>query len=136
MNGEMQEDVWKTEDEWFRPWFNTPAYHLLYGHRSEEEAQQLVAALMASASAPYMAWVRAFLRSGRLMVSVRTRFSRVWVMWSVMERSAVGFPQGCAGSGAERQSLTVREGVWSPAQASTSLSMSALEGAEQSRASS
>ena len=48
MNGEMQEDVWKTEDEWFRPWFNSPAYHLLYGHRSEEEAQRLVASLMAS----------------------------------------------------------------------------------------
>ena len=30
-------------------------------------------------------------------------------MWSVMGRSASGFPQGCAGSGAERQSLTVRE---------------------------
>ena len=48
MNGEMQEDVWKTEDEWFRPWFNSPAYHLLYGHRSEVEAQGIVTSLMAS----------------------------------------------------------------------------------------
>ena len=28
-------DVWKTDPEWFGPWFNTKAYHVLYGHRSE-----------------------------------------------------------------------------------------------------
>ena len=38
----MQDNVWKLDPEWFRPWFNTEAYHILYGHRSEEEAQQLV----------------------------------------------------------------------------------------------
>ena len=34
----MQEDVWKKDPEWFRPWFNTPAYHILYGHRSEKRS--------------------------------------------------------------------------------------------------
>ena len=38
----MQEEVWKTDPEWFRPWFNSEAYHILYGHRSETEAHQLV----------------------------------------------------------------------------------------------
>ena len=42
MPKEMQDDVWKTESEWFRPWFNRPAYHVLYGHRSEQEASDLV----------------------------------------------------------------------------------------------
>ena len=42
MPKEMQDDVWKTESEWFRPWFNRPAYHVLYGHRSEQEAFDLV----------------------------------------------------------------------------------------------
>lgn len=41
----MHEDVWKTDAEWFKPWFNTEAYHVLYGHRSESEAQHLIAAL-------------------------------------------------------------------------------------------
>ena len=43
---EVQQDVWKTDPEWFRPWFNTEAYHRLYGHRSEEEADSLVQALL------------------------------------------------------------------------------------------
>ena len=38
----MNDDVWKTDPEWFRPWFNSKAYHVLYGHRSEEEAHALV----------------------------------------------------------------------------------------------
>ncbi len=41
----LQSDVWKTDPEWFGPWFNTEAYHILYGHRSEKEAQDLVHAL-------------------------------------------------------------------------------------------
>ena len=44
---EMQEDVWKTDPEWFRPWFNTEAYHVLYGHRSESEASHAVSTLCA-----------------------------------------------------------------------------------------
>ena len=44
----MQDNVWKLDPEWFRPWFNTEAYHILYGHRSEKEAQQLVNKLCAS----------------------------------------------------------------------------------------
>ena len=46
MAQELQQDVWKTDPEWFRPWFNTEAYHRLYGHRSEEEADRLVQALL------------------------------------------------------------------------------------------
>ena len=46
MSQELQRDVWKTDPDWFRPWFNTEAYHRLYGHRSEEEANRLVQALL------------------------------------------------------------------------------------------
>ena len=46
MTQELQQDVWKTDPEWFKPWFNTEAYHRLYGHRSEEEADSLVQALL------------------------------------------------------------------------------------------
>ncbi|MDA0729016.1 MAG: class I SAM-dependent methyltransferase [Bacteroidetes bacterium] len=38
----MQAEVWKTDKEWFKAWFNHPAYHVLYGHRSESEAEQFV----------------------------------------------------------------------------------------------
>ena len=41
----MQGDVWKNDPEWFRKWFNHPAYHILYGPRSEAEADALVNAL-------------------------------------------------------------------------------------------
>lgn len=41
----LQSDVWKTDPEWFGPWFNSEAYHILYGHRSEKEANDLVRAL-------------------------------------------------------------------------------------------
>jgi SAM-dependent methyltransferase len=46
MSQELQQDVWKTDPEWFKPWFNTEAYHRLYGHRSEEEADSLVQTLL------------------------------------------------------------------------------------------
>ena len=46
MPQELQRDVWKTDPEWFKPWFNTQAYHKLYGHRSEEEADRLVKVLL------------------------------------------------------------------------------------------
>ena len=46
MSQELQRDLWKTDPDWFRPWFNTEAYHRLYGHRSEEEANRLVQALL------------------------------------------------------------------------------------------
>ena len=46
MSQELQRDVWKTDPEWFKPWFNTQAYHKLYGHRSEEEADRLVQVLL------------------------------------------------------------------------------------------
>ena len=38
----MQDVLWKRTPEWFKPWFNTEAYHLLYGHRSEQEARAFV----------------------------------------------------------------------------------------------
>ncbi len=34
----MSKNLWKSAPNWFEPWFNTPEYHLLYGHRSELEA--------------------------------------------------------------------------------------------------
>jgi cyclopropane fatty-acyl-phospholipid synthase-like methyltransferase len=34
----MSKNLWKSTPDWFEPWFNTPEYHLLYGHRSELEA--------------------------------------------------------------------------------------------------
>jgi 2-polyprenyl-3-methyl-5-hydroxy-6-metoxy-1,4-benzoquinol methylase len=42
ISSKLQSDLWKTDPEWFRPWFNTEAYHLLYGHRSEQEASDLI----------------------------------------------------------------------------------------------
>jgi len=42
MRSKLKSDLWKTDSEWFKPWFNTEAYHLLYRHRSEEEASALV----------------------------------------------------------------------------------------------
>ena len=46
MRSKLKSDLWKTDPEWFKPWFNTEAYHLLYGHRSEEEAFDLVQSLI------------------------------------------------------------------------------------------
>ncbi|PCJ81413.1 MAG: SAM-dependent methyltransferase [Bacteroidetes bacterium] len=38
----MNYKLWKTEANWFASWFNSPAYHLLYGNRDENEASELV----------------------------------------------------------------------------------------------
>jgi SAM-dependent methyltransferase len=35
----MQE---KTQEEWFSTWFDSPYYHILYGHRDESEAQHFI----------------------------------------------------------------------------------------------
>ena len=48
MAREMHGDVWKIDSEWFRPWFNSEAYRLLYGNRNEGEASDLVTALLHS----------------------------------------------------------------------------------------
>jgi len=37
--------LWKTKENWFEDWFDSPAYPLLYGHRDHEEAEQIVGAL-------------------------------------------------------------------------------------------
>ena len=37
--------LWKTKENWFEDWFDSPAYPLLYGHRNQEEAEQIVGAL-------------------------------------------------------------------------------------------
>jgi SAM-dependent methyltransferase len=38
----MQKELWKIPSDWFARWFNTPAYHLLYGHRNQTEADAFV----------------------------------------------------------------------------------------------
>ena len=38
----MNDNLWINRPEWFKSWFNSAAYHSLYGHRSEEEAVHLV----------------------------------------------------------------------------------------------
>lgn len=43
---EMNDNLWINHPEWFRDWFNSKAYHCLYGHRSEEEASGLVSKLV------------------------------------------------------------------------------------------
>jgi SAM-dependent methyltransferase len=48
MAQEMQEGVWKTDLDWFRDWFNSEAYHVLYGHRSNAEADILIQTLVQS----------------------------------------------------------------------------------------
>ena len=42
---EMNDNLWKNHPEWFKIWFDSEAYHCLYGDRSEEEAHDLVAKL-------------------------------------------------------------------------------------------
>ena len=42
----MNDNLWINHPEWFKFWFNSEAYHCLYGHRSEEEASDLVAKLI------------------------------------------------------------------------------------------
>ena len=38
-------DLWKSDANWFATWFNTPAYHALYGERDEAEAARFIRAL-------------------------------------------------------------------------------------------
>ena len=42
---EMNDNLWINHPEWFKSWFDSEAYHCLYGHRSEKEAFDLVAKL-------------------------------------------------------------------------------------------
>ena len=42
----MNDNLWINHPEWFRRWFDSEAYHCLYGHRSEDEAFHLVANLV------------------------------------------------------------------------------------------
>ena len=42
----MNDNLWINHPEWFKFWFNSEAYHCLYGHRSEKEAFRLVANLV------------------------------------------------------------------------------------------
>ena len=41
----MISDLWKSDANWFVTWFNTPAYHALYGSRDEAEAVRFIQAL-------------------------------------------------------------------------------------------
>ena len=41
----MISDLWKSDANWFVTWFNTPAYHALYGARDEAEAVRFIQAL-------------------------------------------------------------------------------------------
>ena len=38
----MQQELWKIPADWFVRWFNTPAYHRLYGPRDQAEADAFV----------------------------------------------------------------------------------------------
>jgi len=42
MKREINYELWKTDDDWFASWFNSHAYHLLYGNRDEDEAKDLI----------------------------------------------------------------------------------------------
>lgn len=44
----MQKELWKIPEDWFARWFNTPAYHLLYGNRNQAEADAFVDRLVAT----------------------------------------------------------------------------------------
>ncbi len=41
----MISDLWKSDVNWFATWFNTVAYHALYGERNEDEAILFIEAL-------------------------------------------------------------------------------------------
>lgn len=41
----MQNELWKSTEDWFAHWFNCEAYHILYGSRDDEEAGRFVRAL-------------------------------------------------------------------------------------------
>ncbi len=38
----MMIDLWKSDSDWFRHWFNTDAYHSLYQKRDNQEAEKFV----------------------------------------------------------------------------------------------
>lgn len=38
----MMSDLWKSDADWFVTWFDTPAYHALYGERDEDEAIRFI----------------------------------------------------------------------------------------------
>jgi SAM-dependent methyltransferase len=38
----MQNELWKSEANWFVEWFNCPAYHVLYGNRDSAEADAFI----------------------------------------------------------------------------------------------
>ena len=42
----------KTSAEWFSTWFDSPYYHILYGHRDENEAASFIQALQQKLSIP------------------------------------------------------------------------------------
>jgi 2-polyprenyl-3-methyl-5-hydroxy-6-metoxy-1,4-benzoquinol methylase len=42
MKLEINSGLWKTNNEWFAEWFDTHAYHVLYGNRDDKEAGDLV----------------------------------------------------------------------------------------------
>jgi len=42
----MMSDLWKSDANWFVTWFNTPAYHALYGERDEAEATRFIQVLV------------------------------------------------------------------------------------------
>ncbi|MDG2210246.1 MAG: class I SAM-dependent methyltransferase [Flavobacteriales bacterium] len=41
----MRSSMWKSESDWFKEWFNTEAYHLLYQNRSQVEANDFIQVL-------------------------------------------------------------------------------------------
>lgn len=38
----MRRNMWKSDPNWFEHWFNSEEYHVLYGHRSHEEADGFI----------------------------------------------------------------------------------------------
>ena len=42
----MSKNMWKSNPQWFEHWFDQPEYHVLYGHRSQEEADGFVKKVM------------------------------------------------------------------------------------------
>lgn len=42
----MSKNLWKSDPAWFERWFDQPEYHILYGHRSQNEADGFVHTIM------------------------------------------------------------------------------------------
>ena len=42
----MSKNLWKSDPDWFEPWFNRPEYHVLYGDRSQTEADDFIKTLV------------------------------------------------------------------------------------------